>query len=51
MNRNRLFGAVAGLIMLAGWAAPAWADKFDDAFNQYNAGEFGAARTMLKPLA
>ncbi len=53
MKRNRLFGAVAGFIgvMLAAWAAPAWADRFDDAFNEYNSGQFGAARTMLKPLA
>ncbi len=53
MKRNRLFGAVAGFIgvLLAGWAAPAWADQFDDAFNDYNSGQFGAARAMLKPLA
>jgi len=32
-------------------AVPAWADEFDDAFNVYGTGDYGAARSMLEPLA
>ena len=60
MNKNRLGGAVAGIlavlvttmgITMAGLAVPAWADEFDGAFNAYSSGDFGVARTLLKPLA
>lgn len=53
MNHKRFFGAVAGLlgVIAAGVAVPVRADAFDDAFNAYIAEDFGAARTMLKPLA
>ena len=53
MIRNRLFGAIAGIIgvTMIGMAAPAWADDFDHAFNAYAAGDFAAARTMLDKLA
>ena len=51
MRLNRLFGAVTGFMAILVLAVPVWADAFDDAFNKYNSGAFGAALTLLTPLA
>ncbi len=60
MKTNRLFGVVARILTIlvmtmgmtmAGLSVPVLADEFDSAFNAYSAGDFGVARTLLKPLA
>ena len=53
MNKNRLKQVVAGFMSVAllGFAAPVWADAFDDAFIAYSAGDFTGARTVLDGLA